>query len=425
MAAGPASPVLVLLTGLGWLVLASLLGLAILIGMVRGTPLPSSLRQIHVHGALVGGMLQIMIGGLLMRPGVSTTGRSSALSGRFILFNTATIALLAGFALRDQRIIGSAGIAIALSLLLWRKEIWQFLREDHREAIDGFYYGFALVALAGGLVVAAGSAFHLIEGGRGHVRLAHIHLTVLAFMTLTVIGLLQRWLPTALNRPIRHPGLNAATLVMLPAGTAGLLTGFWLSSLEIQLVTGGIFFLAMILHVYSQIRTWLDAGQPGNSVIDHLLASSLFLFLTTVLGLAVSINSLWSPPLLPYGTLHIVAYTHAAFIGFLLQAAMGGISVLLPTWLASQVPSHKKRAPYLAGLVDMMNKWRTIQFLALCCGTLGLSVLASLTWTMPLGSSTIHAVAWTSVGLLVAGLALFCAKVAQLFTSRPDSDRIG
>ena len=75
MAAASGSPVALVLTGLGWLVLASLLGLAILIGMVRGTPLPSPLRQIHVHGALVGGMLQIMIGGLLMRPAVSTTGR--------------------------------------------------------------------------------------------------------------------------------------------------------------------------------------------------------------------------------------------------------------------------------------------------------------------------------------------------------------
>ena len=93
MAAALGSPVAVLLTGLGWLVTASLLGLAILIGMVRGTPLPSSLRQIHVHGALIGGMLQLMLGALLMGPAVSTTGRSSALSARFILFNAAAVAL--------------------------------------------------------------------------------------------------------------------------------------------------------------------------------------------------------------------------------------------------------------------------------------------------------------------------------------------
>jgi hypothetical protein len=423
MAAALGSPVAVLLTGLGWLVTASLLGLAILIGMVRGTPLPSSLRQIHVHGALIGGMLQLMLGALLMGPAVSTTGRSSALSARFILFNAAAVALLVGFALRDQRIIGWAGTALALSLFLWRKEIWQFLCRD--QAIDGFYYGFALIALAAGLAIGIESAFRLIEARQGHLRLAHIHLTVLAFMILTAIGVLHRWTPAALNRPIRRPGLNAAVLLLLPAGTAGLLTGFWLSSLEIQLVTGGVFLIGMVLHVYSQIRAWIEAGRPGSSVTDHLLASSFFLLLTTILGLAASFNSFWSPPLLPYGMLHIVAYTHAAFIGFLLQAAMGALSVLLPTWLASQVPSTKKRTPYLAGLIGVMNKWRMVQFLTLACGTLGLSVLASLTWTMPMGSSAIQAVAWTSVALLLVSLALFCAKVAQLFAYRPESDRIG
>jgi hypothetical protein len=104
---------------------------------------------------------------------------------------------------------------------------------------------------------------------------------------------------------------------------------------------------------------------------------------------------------------------------------MGALSVLLPTWLASQVPSTKKRTPYLAGLIGVMNKWRMVQFLTLACGTLGLSVLASLTWTMPMGSSAIKAVAWTSVALLLVSLALFCAKVAQLFAYRPESDRIG
>ena len=424
MAAGPASPVLVLLTGLGWLTLASLLGLAILIGIVRGTPLPSSIRLIHVHGALVGGLLQMLLGALLMAHSSPTTDRRSAAMVRFLLFNAGTIALLVGFALRDHRIIGAAGIVVAATVLLWGKEVWRFFH-DHHDAIHRFYYGFALSASVGGLLVGIGLAFQLIGSRQGHARLAHIHLTVLAFMTVAAIGLLQRWVPAALNRPAYRPGLHAATLVLLPAGTAGLLTGFWLSSLEIQLAAGGLFFIGTALHTYTQIRTWLAAGQPGTSAIDHLLASSMFLVLTTIMGLAAAFNSLWSPPLMPYGTLHIVAYTHAAFIGFLLQAAMGGLSLLLPTWLASQVPSTKKRGPYLAHLIDVMNKWRAVQLLALGCGTLSLSVLAALTWTMPLGSAIIHAVAWAGIGLLAVSFALFCAKIARLFTERPGMDRSG
>ena len=36
----------------------------------------------------------------------------------------------------------------------------------------------------------------------------------------------------------------------------------------------------------------------------------------TCIGLALGINDLWTPPALPYGTLHMVAYTHTAFLGF-------------------------------------------------------------------------------------------------------------
>ena len=43
-----------LITGFGWLLLSSLVGMAILIGSVHGTPLPAWLRVIHVHAALIG-----------------------------------------------------------------------------------------------------------------------------------------------------------------------------------------------------------------------------------------------------------------------------------------------------------------------------------------------------------------------------------
>ena len=58
-------PLTFLMTGFGWLLLSSLVGLAILIGLVHGTPLPSWLRSVHVHATLIGGILQLMIGGLL------------------------------------------------------------------------------------------------------------------------------------------------------------------------------------------------------------------------------------------------------------------------------------------------------------------------------------------------------------------------
>jgi len=61
-------PLTFLIAGFSWLLLSSLVGLAILIGLVHGTALPSWLRLVHVHATLVGGILQLMIGGLLASP---------------------------------------------------------------------------------------------------------------------------------------------------------------------------------------------------------------------------------------------------------------------------------------------------------------------------------------------------------------------
>ena len=45
-------PSLFWLAGFLWLLLSSLAGLALFLGMILGKPLPPVLRLIHVHGAL-------------------------------------------------------------------------------------------------------------------------------------------------------------------------------------------------------------------------------------------------------------------------------------------------------------------------------------------------------------------------------------
>ena len=62
----PGTSLTFLLTGFTWLGISFLLGIALIIGLVYGIPLPRWLKPVHVHGALVGGILQLAIGGLLV-----------------------------------------------------------------------------------------------------------------------------------------------------------------------------------------------------------------------------------------------------------------------------------------------------------------------------------------------------------------------
>jgi hypothetical protein len=51
---------------------------------------------------------------------------------------------------------------------------------------------------------------------------------------------------------------------------------------------------------------------------------------------------------------------------------------------------------------------------------MALSVLAALTWSMPLGSLYVQTTVWVAAGLLLASLTLFTAKLAWAVGLRPS-----
>jgi magnesium-transporting ATPase (P-type) len=151
------------------------------------------------------------------------------------------------------------------------------------------------------------------------------------------------------------------------------------------------------------------------------LIGTFFFLVTILLGIFVGLNSLSSPPLMPYGTLHLVAYTHMMLIGFVVNTIMGALSHLIPVTVAvSRIPSNKKRGPYLDRLTAIVDRWRTIQIATLSLGTMGLAVLASLVWNVPLSSPYILVATWASFALLLGSLILFCVKLAMVLSARPE-----
>ena len=55
---------------------------------------------------------------------------------------------------------------------------------------------------------------------------------------------------------------------------------------------------------------WIKSGAPEHAASDHLLLGVCFPFLSTVAGLAMGANYLRTPPVMPIGSPHLVAYTH-------------------------------------------------------------------------------------------------------------------
>jgi hypothetical protein len=380
---------------------------------------------VHVHATLIGGILQLMIGGLLAS--LSATAQSDptpsdSYLGLFVALNAATVGLLVGFGLGNMMVVGVAGIVVIGAIASIATVAWQYARQSLTQpASPSWLYRFSLIALLGGLAISVAMAFRFMPEYYAHARLLHLHVILLGFVTLAMIGATHRLLPIILNAELYSPQLARLVTVALPAGFAILIGGFITSSLRLELVVGGLLVLSIGLYAYNLLRTWVGSGHPGNAASDHLLIATFFLVLMMIMGVLVGANFLPQLPVLTFGSLHLAAYTHMALIGFILQTVLGALSHGIPEILAtSRIASRKKQGPYRDQLAAIMDRWRAVQLTGLSLGTMGLGVLAAMTWNFPLSSLSIQIATWVTVGLLLGSLTLFTAKLAWALGVRPS-----
>jgi hypothetical protein len=418
-------PLTFLITGFGWLLLFSLVGLAILIGLVHGTSLPSWMRLVHVHAILIGGILQLMIGGLLASLSSDSQSSHAGSNSRpwlFATLNAATVLLLIGFGLGNMKVVGGAGIILIGAVASVAPAAWQYARQHQTQPTgSSWLYRFSLISLLLGLVISVAMVFQFIQPYYAHARLLHLHLILLGFVTMAMIGATHHLLPIVLNAELYSLKLARLVMVVLPSGFAILIGGFITSSLHLELAIGGILILSIGLYSYNLLRTWISSGHSGNAASDHLMIATFFLVLMMIMGVLIGSNSLPQRPLLPFGSLQLAAYTHMALIGFILQTVFGVLSYGIPEILAAdRTTSLKKQGPYREQLAAIMDRWRAVQLVGLSLGTMGFGLLATLTWSFPLNSLSIQIATWVTVCLLLGGLTIFTAKLAWILGVSPS-----
>ena len=414
--------------GFTWLMLASILGMASLVGLVRSTPLPAWMGALHVHTVLIGGVVQIMLGGfLLLIPPPSSTNRKETDSHplTFWAMNSGLIGMLVGFWLHRHVVVSVAGFVVIAAFISVIYTVWTRAHRAWKLSIKGsWYYALSLVCLVGGSACGEVLALGFFQKSYGYVRLAHIHLLVLGFVVLAIIGMVHHLLPMIWNRPRVSPTLAQIGTILIPTGMTLLIGGFLNSSIPIELAAGAILFIGGILWTSSLFRTWLSSTYTGNAASDHLFVSAFFLVFTIILGGLLGASRFSDLPVLPYGKLHLIAYTHMTFVGFIMNAIMGACAYIIPiTVAASRIPNTKKRGPYLDQLNSLMNRWSTVQIAALSLGTMGLGLLAALTWNVPLTSIYIRIATWTCLGLLITSFVLFSVKLTSIIVKQPDTLR--
>ncbi len=411
-------PLSFLVMGFVWVLLACLVGLSLFVDMTMGRPHGQAIRSLHVHGALIGGVMQIIAGLLL-------AGRERRTSQPviFIALNLGTLGLLIGQVHGHFPLMSLAAIVLIGAFVPLREDL---VRQIHHSAVGApmkyWLYGIALASLAGGLLAGAAVPFRLMPYAFiGQGRLAHIHLLSQGFVLLMIVGAMHTQFPAFFNGRLHSPMLGQLTFALLPLGFIILLAGFLLGQMWVQ-IPGGVLMLAgALLYSYNIVRTWMDAGRPRKPASDLCLLATFYLVVAIACGILVSVNALERPPFVPFGSLHLTAYTHLAFIGFMLLSLLGALTDLLPNLLAEErTPSNKKRGPYEAALTEIIGRWSPIQLWMLSVGTMGMVLTAALTWPYSLNAWPVKTAAWAGALMLLTGLALFAVKLVLMLIEHPD-----
>jgi len=339
-----------------------------------------------------------------------------------LALNGGLVGMLVGFWLHHDLLVSIAGFVVIAGFLSAIRSLWARAQQVWNSSWShSWYYALAFFGLVSGSICGELMALGIVPESYGYVRLAHIHLVVLGFVVLIIIGMIHHLLPIVWGTPHASPRLVQLTTTFLPIGVVVLIGGFLNSSVSVEMMAGAMLFVGVGLLAIHLFRTWLTSRHTGSAASDHLLVSTFFLLFTIILGVFVGANHLSDPPALPYGKLHLVAYTHMAFIGFIVNAIMGAFSYLIPVTLAAnRVTSHKKRTLYLDQLTSMMNRWGSVQIATLSLGTMGLGILAALAWNVPLSSLYLQSALWTCLILLLTSYVLFSIKLSAIVAKQPE-----
>ncbi|MFO0774237.1 MAG: hypothetical protein U0172_06205 [Nitrospiraceae bacterium] len=431
-------PLTFLIGGSIWLLVTACLGMALYIGIVRSSTLPANLRTLHAHGALIGGVFQLAFAAWLARrrslaPVAARSGGKKArrveperpVGARpqwlaFFAINLGTLVMVLALWRLYLPLAGIAGL-VAVSPLFGAA--WDLIPLARRGALGNAWPTWLSIVLAAafttGCLVGAAASLHLIPlEWMLYTRLSHVLLLVIGCLVPLLTAVLVAALPHACGASFTAADgdrLGAIGMTTLAAGVAILFGGFALAQIPVQLGGGALLIGGLIVLFLGGLRRWLSASARTVGA-DCLLVSHGFLLLTALLGVLVGVNTWYEPHVFPFGTLHLIGYTHTTFLGALLTGILGACLTWLPDLLADRTASAKHRDEQRTAIAARLARGTGLTMGAVVLGTMALLAVSALTWQHPMGDPIVQTAAWVGIALLVIGLALSAFQLARAWS---------
>jgi nitrite reductase (NO-forming) len=280
-----------------------------------------------LHLLLVGGATQLMIGAMAFF--AVTLLRTDAppawlMRAQWLLINAGALALTGGALVGRPAVSTAGGIAVLAALVLLLATL-AVLRRRSLVAPDAtfVYYLAAIACLLVGVtlgILMVSGWFATLGLAYAPLRVAHLHLNLNGWVTLTIIGTMRFLFPTTLGVPARH--LNPLWVEFWPlAGGVALTTLGWL--VNVPALVGLGFTLQLIgtlAYAVAVVRQWRAAAGPPALSSAHLLAATGWLAAATVAGtLAIGAQRVDAA----LGASLLRAVVDAVFLGFIAQTIVG------------------------------------------------------------------------------------------------------
>lgn len=232
------------------------------------------------------------------------------------------------------------------------------------------HFGVAVAALLAALVLLVTGYADPLEGLRAPATLVAVHLTTIGWLCLLMLGALYQFVPVITNTKLYSQRLPLAGLCFIGAGLAAMLAGFVeLSGAGTQpavwLPIGGSLVLVGFLLGGADIALTIWNIRPLPLHAAFVAVSLVFLLLTALLGIALSLNFvLPAPP------------------GFLRRLAGSGVSLHMAAglggWFTLTVMGVSYRLLSMFMLAPDEPRRSTYAALVLTAGGIGLLIANGL-----------------------------------------------
>ncbi|MFQ6135880.1 MAG: cbb3-type cytochrome c oxidase subunit I [Candidatus Hydrothermarchaeales archaeon] len=302
----------------------------------------------HAHLALVGWVSMTIVGSMYqIVPVLLGTRLDNETLGnyQFWIMNIATVGVFFGFLTANMSLVAIFGAVLAFSFYFFAYIIYKTIK--NRGVGIGLTMKFFIAAIlyiiiscTFGALMASGTARQLLS--KGYLSLAHAHLALVGWVTITIMGAMYQMLPMLSLKELYSERLGEIQFWIVNAGIIGLflslIFGFGVHSIQFK-IFAAILLISFLLFAFEMFETLLSGEKKGDKLditVKFFSAAIVYVLISGLMGILMA----FSPKVMTLGRITL-AHAHLALVGWVSITIIGAMYHLIPMLVWTERYSSK------------------------------------------------------------------------------------